>query len=99
RLGKSVTEIITKHEYPDVIARLLAEAMTLNVVLGGMLKYEGIFTLQAHGDGPASLLVSDLTSQGNLRGYVQFNEEKLNNATIENSLDLLGEGRLVFTVD
>ena len=40
--------------------------------LATSLKYDGIFTLQISGDGPIRLLVTDLTTDGALRGYAQF---------------------------
>ncbi len=98
RLDQSVTKILDAHNYPEVVAILLAEMLAVGAVLAGSLKYEGIFTIQAQGDGPISLLVADVTSGGDLRGYARFDEEKL--ATKEQaSLALLGKGYLAFTVD
>ncbi|MDV7341600.1 Hsp33 family molecular chaperone HslO [Terasakiella sp. A23] len=106
RLGKSVETILEAHKYPKPIADILSEAMGLTVALASGLKYDGVFSLQAisEGDdaGPITALVSDITSDGGLRGYAGFDEEKLA-ALGENAASdvetLLGSGRLAFTVD
>ncbi len=107
RLGPSLDAIIERHGYPLAVARPLAEAMVLCVALATSLKYDGIFTLQISGDGPIRLLVTDLTSEGALRGYAQFDSWKLAVALGTGNTDapdgyvpkLFGHGRLAFTVD
>lgn len=100
RLGGALDEILRRHAYPEPVARLLAETITLASALAGMLKYEGIFTLQTKGDGPISLMVADVTSTGDLRGYAQFDETRLNGAAPDQPVPaLLGKGYLAFTVD
>src|SRR5262249_11081712 len=80
RLGPSLDAVIERHGYPLAVARPLAEAMALCAALATSLKYDGIFTLQISGDGPVRLLVTDLTSDGALRGYAQFDSWKLGGA-------------------
>ncbi len=111
RLGPSLDAIIERHGYPLAVARPLAEAMVLCTALATSLKYDGIFTLQISGDGPIRLLVTDLTSDGALRGYAQFDSWKLavalgatgsgGNADAPDGYvpKLFGQGRLAFTVD
>src|SRR5215470_13779743 len=101
RLSSVVDRIIRQHAYPDSVARLLAEMMVLAATLAAALKYEGVFTLQTKGDGPVKLMVVDLTSQGAMRGYAQFDAEKVAAVPAEQaSLPRLhGKGYLAFTVD
>ena len=101
RLGASIDEIVRQHDYPEPVARLLAEALTLTAVLSAALKFEGIFTLQTKGDGPVSLLVCDATHSGALRGYAKVDED-----SFPGEIDitapvpgLLGSGHLALTVD
>lgn len=98
RLGSTLDEILGKHQYPAPVARLVAEACTLACVLGSMLKEDGIFSLQAKGDGPVSLLVADYTADGALRAYASFNSEKLSTVP-DRFCELLGDGYLAFTID
>jgi len=100
RLGPELDAILARHKYPPVIARLLAETVTLSALLAGMLKFDGIFTLQAKGSGAISTLMADITSRGEIRAYAQYSPEQLGllgeNPTTR---DLLGKGYLAFTVD
>lgn len=101
RLGPLVDAVLGRHQYPQAVAGLLAELLALAAALAGMLKYEGIFTLQTKGDGPIRMMVADVTSVGDVRGYAQFDTEKL--AAIGGAglsvPRLLGAGYLAFTVD
>ena len=107
RLGPALDAIIERHGYPLAVARPLAEAMVLCACLATSLKYDGIFTLQISGDGPIRLLVTDLTTDGAIRGYAQFDSWKLAVALGAGNTDapdgyvpkLFGKGRLAFTVD
>ena len=77
RLGPSLDAIIERHGYPLAVARPLAEALVLAATLASSLKYEGIFTLQLSGNGPIRLLVTDVTSDGAVRGYAQHDPAAL----------------------
>lgn len=107
RLDRALDAVIERHGYPLAVARPLAEAMVLCAALASSLKYDGIFTLQISGDGPIRLLVTDLTTDGALRGYAQFDSWKLavalgagNGEAPEGYVPkLFGQGRLAFTVD
>lgn len=103
RLGTEIDTILTKHAYPEPVARFLAETVTLAVLLSSMLKYEGVFTLQTKGDGPISLMVADVTSAGDIRAYAQFDEAALAKAADDVAIApapaLLGKGHIAFTVD
>ncbi len=103
RLGAVADTILTQHDYPAPVAALLGETLALAAVLAGALKYKGVFTLQTKGDGPVSMLVADVTSEGNMRGYAQFDAARLG-AALDGPVEgpvprLLGGGHLAFTVD
>jgi molecular chaperone Hsp33 len=80
---------------------MLGQAIVLAAALARALKYDGIFTLQTKGDGPVRLLVADVTAAGHVRGYAQFDAERLATAppTLAPVPTLLGAGYLAFTVD
>ncbi len=98
RLGPLVDDIIRRHDYPEPVARLVAEALALTAVLASALKFDGVFTLQIQGDGPVSLLVVDATSSGEMRAYAKVKTlpEAKTGAPVP---ALLGRGHLAFTVD
>jgi molecular chaperone Hsp33 len=101
RLGPLAREILAAHDYPPVIARLLAEALVLGALLGSLLKGEGSqLTIQAQTDnGPITLLVCDYRS-GELRGYVKHDPEMLGRLGANPTLaGLFGKGYLAITFD
>ena len=65
------------HGIPEPVAALLTQALALAALVAGIFKFDGCFSLQAKGDGPVVLLVADLTSDGALRGFAQFDAEAL----------------------
>ena len=111
RLGSVLDDILGAHDYPLPISHLVAETITLTLALSSMLKYEGIFTLQAQGDGPIRMLVADATSAGVVRGCASYDTERFQKSreqlsalkTTESSQNhlaqYLGQGHLAFTVD
>src|ERR1700747_2608068 len=62
RLGPALDDILTKHDYPAPVGKLLGEAIVLTTLLGTSLKFEGRFILQTRTDGPVSFLVVDFKS-------------------------------------
>src|SRR5260370_4655553 len=52
RLGPTVDRILSQHDYPEPVAAILGEAITLAVVLAGALNSVGIFTVQTKSDRP-----------------------------------------------
>ena len=106
RLSAALEGVLSAHGYPGPVATLLSETLGLTVVLAGALKYQGVFTLQTQGDGPVPVMVADMTSAGDLRGYARFDAGRLaaamesGAAGMENPVPrLLGAGHLAFTVD
>ncbi len=53
----------------------MGETLALTAVLASALKFDGVFKIQAQGDGPLSLMVADMTHDGALRGYARFDDE------------------------
>lgn len=101
RLGPLLDEILSAHDYPAPIARILSEALTLTGLLGAMLKEAaGQLTLQAQTEsGIVDLLVCDY-QDGDLRGYVRFDTERLAEAPSLPTLEeLFGKGYLAITFD
>ena len=87
RLGAAVDTILTSHDYPAPVAKLLGEAIVLTVMLGSALKFEGRFILQTQSDGPVRMLVVDFTSPGNVRACARFDAERVAAAIAANEAD------------
>ncbi|MBV2142428.1 Hsp33 family molecular chaperone [Falsochrobactrum sp. TDYN1] len=102
QLGASIDAILQRHDYPEAVARLLAEATVLTVLLGTSLKFEGKFIFQTKSDGPVDMLVVDFRTPRSVRAYARFDAERVAeavNAGRTRPEELLGRGTLAFTVD
>lgn len=113
RLGPTMRAILSAHNYPPAVTLVLAEAMVLVSLMGGLFKGEGDqLTIQvqqkgtsversdsATANGAVSLLVCDYLD-GKLRGYSQFDEKRLEELGTNPSLSaLFGEAYLAITFD
>ena len=102
KLNHLASDVLSRHDYPEAVGRILGEALVLAAMLGSMLKFDGRFILQLQGKGPISMLVGDYASGGALRGFAQFDADALSAALAQGQtgLSLLGEkGHMAFTVD
>ena len=97
RLGPCVDHILTQHNYPPPVARLVGEAAALTVLLGSALKMEGRFQLQTKSDGFIDMLVVDFDAPDRIRAFARYDAERLADAPKHG--DLLGHGHLAFTID
>lgn len=106
RMCPAIDTILSHHDNPPAVNRLLGELLTLAAMLSANLPERGILTLQAKGSNPVAFLVVDAVHGGGLRGYASIAEggaEKI--ATLEaedrelHLNDLMGEGYLAITLD
>jgi molecular chaperone Hsp33 len=101
RLDGVLEQVLSAHDYPAPITHLLSEALVLGALMGGLLKGDHAqMTLQAQTNGGiVSLLVCDYRA-GAVRGYCDFNDERLARLGANPSLAaLFGEGYLTITFE
>src|ERR1700736_3078531 len=96
RLGPALDDILTRHDYPAAVCKLLGEAIVLTTLLGSSLKFEGRFILQTQSDGPVSFLIVDFQAPDRLRAYARYDTRRLQDA--KDSGSLLGKGHLAMTM-
>ncbi|MGA8936510.1 MAG: Hsp33 family molecular chaperone, partial [Pseudolabrys sp.] len=102
RLGPAVDEILTRHAYPQPVAKLLGEVLVLTVMLGSALKIDGRFILQTQSDGPVRMLVVDFTAPDKMRACARFDKDRVAAAIASGKTSggaLLGKGHLAMTID
>lgn len=103
RLGASIDEVLTRHDYPEPVANLLGEACALAALVGSSLKFEGRLILQAQGDGPVAFVVVDYDTAGTFRGYCRYDAERVAEVSKgfarPGARTLLGQGLFVMTID
>ena len=96
RLGPAIDQLLKRHDYPEAVSKLVAEAVTLAALLGSTLKTSGRFQLQTKSDGPVTMLLVDFDAPSNLRALARFDKGRLER---EAGGDLLGHGHMAFTID
>jgi molecular chaperone Hsp33 len=101
-VGPMLDAILDRHDYPEPVARLLAEMIVLTVLLGTSLKFQGKFIVQSQTEGPVSLLVVEFATPDGVRAYARWDDDAVNAAVEKGTADpagLLGKGILALTVD
>lgn len=101
RLDALTDTVLAAHDYPAPIKHLLAEALVLGALMGGLLKGDGAqMTMQAQTKGgPVRLLVCDYR-EGEMRGYADFDADALAQLGANPALSaLFGDGYLAITFE
>jgi molecular chaperone Hsp33 len=102
RLGPAVDDILSRHDYPAPVSKLLGEAIALSALFGSSLKFDGRFILQTQGDGPVRMLVVDYMTGGRMRACARFDRKRVEAAIAAGQAsggELLGHGHLAMTID
>lgn len=102
RLGPALDEILTRHDYPLPVSKLLGEAIALAALFGSSLKFDGRFILQTRSDGPVRMLVVDYVTGGRIRACARFDGKLVGEAISAGKASggqLLGRGHLAMTID
>lgn len=104
RLDGTLEEILGQHDYPDVVAGLVAEATLLTALIGQTIDLRWKLSLQIRGDGPIRLIATDYfgpTSEGEpakLRAYASYDAEALETAT-GSPFKMIGRGMFAVLID
>ena len=106
-------EIVTLHDSyqtayanqqcPDILKPLFGQFLAGVTLLSDVLKFDGIITLQARGDGALPLIMAEATHSGSLRGIVKcdasFDDLTDDKQTLKSLKELIGHGVLAITID
>ncbi|MDR3427422.1 MULTISPECIES: Hsp33 family molecular chaperone HslO [Silvimonas] len=95
QLHDTVNEVMSRHNYPPVLQKLIGELMAAASLLSATLKFEGTMIMQLHGSGPVKLIVVECTSEMTLRATARWDGDVPDVALG----DLLGKGKFVITLD
>jgi molecular chaperone Hsp33 len=88
-------QMLERQAYPDPVRKVLGEAAAATALLAATIKFDGILTLQARGNGPLRMLVIECTGQRTLRGLARWHGE-LEGLSFP---ELVGNGTLMMTID
>jgi molecular chaperone Hsp33 len=99
-LAKTVQDAMAHHHPNPTCQALLGEFFAAAGLIAGILKFEGLLTLQVRGDGPISLIMAEASHERSLRGIIRTQEhtcdEDLENKTLH---ELVGDAVLSITID
>jgi molecular chaperone Hsp33 len=96
-LQQSYADVLAHGSYPDVVRTLMGEVLAATSLLSATMKFDGVFTLQARGEGDLTILMADCTRQHMLRGIAKLQPGA--NPTTRNLTELIGDGILTITTD
>ncbi len=97
RLNDSFFSSVRNKNYPPEINRLVGETALASVLLTGTLKFEGLLSIHARGQGSVSLLMSEARHDKTFRCLANYDESAA--LTSSNLLDLIGSAQLAITID
>lgn len=104
-LNKSIIDAVAHQKLPASAQALLAQFLSSAALLAGILKFEGLLTIQIRGDGDIPLIMAEATHERHLRGIVKLRkdaqEQPIDGKQLEGKSlrDLVGNGVLTLTID
>lgn len=103
----TVDEILSRHDYPEPVARLLGEMLVLATLVGSSLKFDGKLIVQAQSATPDSgavqFVVAEYRTNGSIRGYAKLDRAATARLLAVDSNPplgaMFGDGTFVMTID
>lgn len=101
RLDKTLSQILSQHDYPAPVTSLVAEAALLTSLIGQTIKLRWKLSLQIRGDGPIRLIATDYFgpteegAPGRVRAYASYDAEML---PLHDGTPFEGIGRGMFAI-
>ena len=103
RLDNVLEGVLSQHEYPSVVERLVAETTLLTALIGQTIKLRWKLSVQVRGDGPIRLIAADYRAPedddapAQLRAYSSFDAARLDpNA---DPFEQIGNGYFAILID
>ena len=95
RLDATWRAVLSKHDYPEPLARMMGEMMAAGALLAATLKFNGTLIMQIQGTGPVRLVVVECTAKFALRATAKW-EGGLGDVDFA---ALVGDGKFAITLD
>ena len=96
-LSESFKAIQPRQDYPPVITAILGEFLAAASLLSATLKFKGIVSIQAIGQGTITSIMAECSNNTQLRGIVRGDYQSIGDN--ENFKTLLGSATLAITIE
>lgn len=96
-LSESFKAIQQRQDYPPIITAILGEFLVAASLLSATLKFKGIVSIQAIGQGTITSIMAECTNNTQLRGIVRGDYHSLDKD--QNFTSLLGSATLAITIE
>lgn len=96
-LSESFKAIQQRQDYPPVITAILGEFLVAASLLSATLKFKGIVSIQAIGQGTITSIMTECSNNTQLRGIVRGDYQSIGDN--ENFKTLLGSATLAITIE
>lgn len=98
-LERAYAEVLERHAYPPAVMRHLGEMLAAVALLTETVKLDGTLSIEVRGEGALSVLMAESNPGGELRAIARLDEEAPLPADDADFHALVGEGRIVITLD
>ncbi len=95
KLEDSLQTILSQHDYPPAVRRLLGEGLCAAALLSAIIKFSGRLTIQFRGKGKLKLLLAQSDDKLNLRGLIKHEGD----VSYEELMAAFQQGVLVIMLD
>lgn len=99
QLDRAFFELLGRHQYPDVVAALLGEALAAACLMSTSLKFDGVLSLQARGDRGLRVLQAECTHDFQVRGIARYDDAPLQRLDAFDLGSVLGDGVMALTIE
>ena len=100
RIEDAWRQMVTLHDYPPVVTRLLGEMVAAGALLATSIKFNGALVMQVHGDGPVKLMVVECLPDLAIRATAKIaGGDIADDATMRDLINRHGRGRFAITLD
>jgi molecular chaperone Hsp33 len=100
RMDDAWQQMVSLHDYPPVVTRLLGEMVAAATLLATSIKFNGALVMQVHGDGPVKLMVVECLPDLAIRATAKLGSGEIrDDATMRDLINRSGRGRFAITLD
>jgi molecular chaperone Hsp33 len=100
RMEDAWRQMVTLHDFPLPVTRLLGEMVAAGTLLATNIKFNGALVMQVHGDGPVKLLVVECLPDLAIRATAKFADGDFGDErSMRDLINRHGRGRFAITLD